>query len=169
MQLGREIAGLGVEHPVDDRVHILVRCDGRRAVCEPPADRLQPCVEPRVLVRCQDPRVTECRAPRARQLHIEGPQAEVNTDRSIDRLERGGAAGGKSATPEPVAGLPPRHATVSGDFPARRAGALAWSPLLLTLAVPEAEAEAARSSALSAWTRCGRAKSRMKPAASAWW
>jgi hypothetical protein len=94
------LARLLVEQTVDESVHVLIRPDRLFAIGDALPDPVQPLADRRHLVGAKHPGSAESGGPGLGELDIEGPEAEVDGDRPIDRLKLRGRAPGEATTPE---------------------------------------------------------------------
>ncbi len=145
MELGRDVADLVVEQPVDERVHVLVRGNRRGAGAEADGHRIEPALELAALLEREDAGVPERDGPGLGELDVERPEAEIDVDGAVERVEFGRGIAGEAAAPELV-----RRGAV--QFERRHAIASAFG----SGAAAAASRRAASSWSLSARTRVER-------------
>ncbi len=125
MQLGRDVADLGVQQPIDERVHVLVGRLRRLARFDSRGDGIQAALDRLALFERQHAGAPERYRPRLREPDIVRPEAEIDADGAVDLLEQRAGPGGKPPTPELVrwcragSGVVARHRAATLDRDAR--------------------------------------------------
>ena len=106
-----------MQQAVDHRVDVLVRLGRLRAAGEALGDYIKPLLDLLALLEREHAGVPQRHGPRLRELHVERPEAEVDADAAVDRLEQRRGATGEAAPPQLV-----RHARVLAGLRDERAG-----------------------------------------------
>ena len=149
MELGCDVAHLLVEQAVDERVDILIGRDRECARAELRGDGIESLLEAPALLERDDAGVPERDGPCLGELDVEGPEAEIDVDGAVERVELGCGVAGEAAPPELVRGaavqLERAHAIAS-----------AGGASCAALSAAAASCLAASSWSFSARTRCGR-------------
>src|SRR5438105_9117017 len=180
MQLGGNVADVLVKQPIDERMNVFVRGDRLGARVETPCHRIEASLDLLALGDGENSGAVERHCPGFRQFDVEWPQAKIDANRVIERVELGRSVSLEPAAPKLV-GLGGRidercrrHATASSGV----AGASCAGLLLPVDSLPIGNAIScstdeplatevrANSWSFNAPTRAGRANRRMNPAAS---
>jgi hypothetical protein len=99
MELGRRRPRFLVQEAVDHRVDVLVRVDRGLASRKTDRDPVEPHADGVALVRGQDAGTVERHGPRLGELHVEGPEPEIDPDGAVDRIHDGGRLGVEAPPP----------------------------------------------------------------------
>ena len=102
MELRGRLTDLVVQQTVNERMHILVTRGRLLPGIEPRRDGVQARLDLVAFVERQHVRFVQRHRPRLRQLNVEWPQPKIDTDRAVERIERGRGAVGKATAPQLV-------------------------------------------------------------------
>ena len=102
VQSARGLARFCVEQAIHKGVDVLVRADGLLAVRDADGHPVESALDDRGVGGTQHTRLSERGGPGLREFDVEGPEADVRRDRSVDRLELRSRPTGESSTPELV-------------------------------------------------------------------